>query len=100
MQKTSQSDILKVTRSPQSMHDIHSFYTRSKTSIFNALPSPPIQTTLHHTYVTLTSVIDYFLAYVHTPEYITANDNMNTKKGIAACEQANKIRHEASEKLQ
>ena len=78
------------------MQDMHSFYTRSKTSIFNALPSPHIKTTSHHTYITLTSLIDYFLAYGHIPEYITPSDNMNTKKGIAACEQANKIRYEAS----
>ena len=67
-----------------------------KASIFNALPSPRIQTTTHDTYITLTSRVDYFLAYCHKPEYITANDDMNTKDGIVACELANKIRHQAS----
>ena len=68
------------------MQDIHSFYTRSKTSIFNALPSLPIQTTTHHTYSTLTSVIDYYLAYGHIPEYIVANYDMNTKEIIMSFE--------------
>ena len=56
------------------MHDIHAFYTRSKTSICNAFPAPPIQVTQHHTYITLTSVIDYFLAYGHVPDYISKNE--------------------------
>ena len=95
MQQTSNHATFKYTRPPNSMHDIHAFYTRSKTSICNALPAPPIQVTQHHTYITLTSVIDYFLAYGHVPDYITKNDNVEGKHGISACEQAMEIRREA-----
>ena len=71
MKQTYNRDIFTSTRPPNSLHDIHAFYTRSKHSIFNALPSPHIYTTEHHTYITLTSIIDYFLAYGHVPDYIT-----------------------------
>ena len=68
MKQTSNRETFTCTRPPHSMHDINSFYTRSKYSICNALPAPSIHTTPQHTYVTLTSVIDYFLAYGHEPD--------------------------------
>ena len=95
MQQTSNHATFTYTRPPNSMHDIHAFYTRSKTSICNALTAPPIQVTQHHTYITLTSVIDYFLAYGHVPDYITKNDNVERKHDILACKQAMEIRREA-----
>ena len=46
-------------------------------SIFNALPSQKIHITLNHTYVTLTSVIDYFLEYGHTSDCLYHNDDVS-----------------------
>ena len=77
MKTTIHPDTFKHTRPPHSLGDINKFYTKSKYSIFNALPSPTIHTTAHHAYVTLTSVIDYFLAYGHCPEYITHKDDIS-----------------------
>ena len=33
-------------------------------------------------------VIEYFLAYGHTPDYLTKHDDITTKRGISACPQA------------
>ena len=94
MQQTSNPETFTSTRPPNSLHDIRSFYTTSKTSIFNLLPSPTIHTTQNHTYVTLTSVIDYFLAYGHTTDSLYKNDDVSTLSGVAACKQANMFREE------
>ena len=96
MQQTCNREIFTSSRPPHCLHDIHAFYTRSKTSILNALPSPPIHTTQYHTYISLISVIDYFLAYGHTPDYLTNNDDITTKRGISACPQAIKMRMDAT----
>ena len=88
MKTTIHPDTFKHTRPPHSLGDINKFYTKSKYSIFNALPSPTIHTTAHHAYVTLTSVIDYFLAYGHCPEYITHKDDISQQEGISSCKQA------------
>ena len=94
MKQTCNPDTFTSTRPPHSLHDIRSFYTTSKTSIFNAIPSPTIHTTQNHTYVTLTSVIDYFLAYGHTSDCLYHNDDVSKLSGIAACDQANVCRTE------
>ena len=94
MKQTCNPDTFTSTRPPHFLHDIRSFYTTSKTSIFNALPSPKIHITQNHTYVTLTSVIDYFLAYGHTPDCLYYNDDVSQSHGIVACTQANIYRTE------
>ena len=97
MKTTVHPDTFKHTRPPHSFSDINQFYTKGKHSIFNALPSPKILTTAHHAYVTLTSVIDYFLAYGHVPEYITHNDDVSQLRGISACKQAIQLRTEVKQ---
>lgn len=47
------------TSPPHLLHDIHKYYTESKTSICNSPPTPTTHTTSHYVYINLTSVIDY-----------------------------------------
>ena len=42
-----------------------------------------------HIYITLTSVIDYFLAYEHTPDCLYYHDDVSQLSGISAYKQAN-----------
>ena len=60
MNQTMNPNTFKSTKPPKSIQDINAFYMKSKTSIFNAIPTPKILTSIHHAYVTVTSVIDSF----------------------------------------
>ena len=53
-----------------------------KSSIFNSLPPPAIHTTPYHSCVTLTLVINYFLAYRHSPAYTTGVDGDNVSQKV------------------
>jgi len=50
------------TRLPRSMNDVKWFYTTNKTSIYQNIPSPKINTNSNHAYVSIQSVIHHALA--------------------------------------
>ena len=96
MNQTMNPNTFQSTKPPESIQDINAFYIKGKTSIFNAIPTPKILTSTHHAYVTVTSVIDYFLAYGYDADYMKHTDNIANKKGISACNQAIQIRQEVA----
>lgn len=96
MNQTMDPNTFKATKPPKSLQDINAFYIKGKTSIFNAIPTPQILTSTDHAYVTITSVIEYFLAYGYDADYMKHTDNLANKKGISACNQAVQIRQEVA----
>lgn len=99
MQNTVNIEKFMNTRPPHSVRDINQFYTKSQSSIFQSLPSPTIHNTESHVYISLTSVIDYFLAYGHIPDYMTHVDDVSKKHGIVTCQQSIKIREEVKQNI-
>ena len=99
MQNTVNHEKFMCTRPPHSVRDINQFYTKSQSSIFQSLPSPTIHNTESHVYISLTSVIDYFLAYGHVPEYMTHIDDVSKKCGIVACPQSIQMRDEVKNNI-
>ena len=79
MNQTMNPNTFQSTKPPESIQDINAFYIKGKTSIFNAIPTPKILTSTHHAYVTVTSVIDYFLAYGYDADYMKHTDNIANK---------------------
>ena len=68
LQFTQQSRFFKRTRIPVRMKELRHFYTTGKHSIIQNLPVPNICNRSNHAYVTLTSVIEYFLALGFEPD--------------------------------
>ena len=91
MKQTADASTFKSTRAPHSLQDINQWYIKGQTSIFQSLPSPTIHTTDAHAYVSLISVIDHFLAFGFSPDYITPIDDVSQMHGIATCAHAQVI---------
>ena len=56
-----------------------------KKSLYQTLPSPTIYTRNSHAYVTLLSVIDHFVAFDFTPDFMTPMDDITKIGGIPTC---------------
>ena len=68
MNFTQQTHLLKRTRIPVCLKELRQFYTTGKHSIIHNLPIPNICNSSNHAYVTLTSVMEYFLAQGFEPD--------------------------------
>ena len=79
------------TRLPRSTLELDKFYLKGKHSIREQLPTPSIYCNHNHAYVSLSSIIDHFLAFGYEPDLIDISMNKLTSRSIINCNYARKI---------
>jgi len=82
----------KSTRLPGNINDINRFYSSSKHSIFQNLPTPSVHIKSGHAYISLTSLIDHFLANKLPMHFMTCDEDVSLIQGITSCKEASKMR--------
>ena len=82
----------KSTRLPGNINDINRFYSSSKHSIFQNLPTPSVHIKSGHAYISLTSLIDHFLANKLPMNFMTCDEDVSLIQGITSCKEASKMR--------
>ena len=74
MRDSQNQNIFTTTKVPVSIQDINRVYVRGKNSLINASPSCKVENIHDHAYVSLTSVINNFLAFDHTHDSMFTNE--------------------------
>ena len=87
------------TRSPLNYADIRRFYTESISSILNNLPCTFPKIEYGHAYVSLSSVIDHFLAYGFKSDHISTLDDIDSKIGVKGSKFVSAMREKVSSTL-
>ena len=88
----SQKISFQTTRLPRDINDANKFYLSSKNAIFQNLPTPTVQIESSHAYISLTSLIDHFLAYKLPMNFMTCDEDVSITNGITSCKEAMKMR--------
>ena len=92
LNQTRDNELFTTTRLPTSVKDINKHHIKGSNSILKNLPIPSVHIRKNHAYVSLTSIIQLFLAFGYDSDYLTTSDNEDESYGIRNCKQAHMIR--------
>ena len=88
LQLAQKADSFQCTRIPKSVLEIDKFYLKNKYSLMEQLPVPTMSIKEEHAYVSLTSIIDHFLAFGNVPDLAFYSPKERGYRSVTNCELA------------
>ena len=86
LQMSQKADSFQCTRIPKSTQEIDKFYLKNKYSLMEQLPLPTMSVKEDHAYVSLTSIIDHFLAFGIVPDLAFCSPEQTVNRSGTNCE--------------
>ena len=88
------------TRLPSTTQEVNKFYLKGKHSVLEQIPIPTICTHENHAFVSLSSIIDHFLAFGISPALRNLNLDNASNNDMANCKKAQELYQEVHQNQQ